>query len=326
MAITPLSLSRAFSGTPRFPSIIRPDESMVGARARSKTPIQSSVVSITDNLQTVKTGSLLYQIVSRLLLTPEQDKQLSDSLEKMQGSQPTESQSIESVEQPISSNLNINQFSLIIELSILNVNQQTLIINDQSGQFIRQTTVVEAFSMRLEISFGPQTEEVSDPLIIDVKGDGFTTSGIESGVAFDIDADGFIDQVSIPTTDDAFLALDVNGNGIIDNGSELFGDQTGYQNGFEYLASFDDNNDNKIDANDRIFNSLLMMRLINNDQFITQLSETTIQSINLGYTNTSTNTDSGDRIVQMSDYKNSDGQKGVIADLLLQYKSGLNKS
>ncbi len=322
MAITPLPLPGALSGASKFQNLLHPDGNRVNARA----PSQSSVVSITDNLQTAKSGSLLYQIVSRLLLTPEQDKQLSDSLEKLADSQSTENLPDKSVVQPVQSNEQLSQFSLEIEVTVINVNQQTLIINDQFGSLVQQTTVVEAFSMRLEVSFGPQAEEVSDPLIIDFKGDGITTSGIENGVAFDIDADGFIDQVSVPTTDDAFLALDVNGNGIIDNGSELFGDQTDYQNGFEYLASFDDNNDNKIDANDRIFNSLLMMRLINNDQFITQLSETNIQSINLDYNNASTRTDSGDRIVQISDYKNSDGQKGVVADLLLQYKSGLNKS
>ncbi|MCP3675904.1 MAG: hypothetical protein GY829_15755, partial [Gammaproteobacteria bacterium] len=221
-------------------------------------------------------------------------------------SQPVKSE-VKSEVKVISNNEIINQFSLEIEVSVINVDQQTLTINDQSGQIIRQTTVVESFSMRLEMSFGAQLEEESDPLIIDVEGDGFTTSEIEHGVAFDINADGYIDQANIVITDDGFLALDRNGNWLIDNGSELFSDQTSYQIGFEYLASFDNSNDNKIDNNDRIFNSLLMMRLINNNQFITQLSETNIQSINLDYTNTSTNTFSGDRIVQMSDYKNSKG-------------------
>ena len=49
-----------------------------------------------------------------------------------------------------------------------------------------------------------------------------------------------------------YIFNDLNGNGIIDNGTELFGDQTGFENGFSYLSSFDDNNDRVIDANDKI--------------------------------------------------------------------------
>ncbi|MCP4272380.1 MAG: hypothetical protein GY781_10495, partial [Gammaproteobacteria bacterium] len=94
--------------------------------------------------------------------------------------------------------------------------------------------------------------------------------------------------------------------------------------GFVNLASYDDNHDGKIDGNDQIFNSLLMMRLVENEQFITALSETDIKSIDLAYQNTSGTTASGDSVVQISDYQNSKGQSGVIADLLLQYKSGLS--
>jgi len=68
-----------------------------------------------------------------------------------------------------------------------------------------------------------------------------------------------------------------------------------------------------------------MMRLVDNQQFINKLSETEIESINLGYKNTSAETSAGDSIVQISDYQNSAGQTGRVADLLLQYKSGINK-
>jgi len=67
-----------------------------------------------------------------------------------------------------------------------------------------------------------------------------------------------------------------------------------------------------------------MMRLVDNEQFISALSDTDIKSINLDYKNISGSTASGDSVVQISDYQNSKGQKGVIADLLLQYKSGIS--
>ena len=59
----------------------------------------------------------------------------------------------------------------------------------------------------------------------------------------DLDADGRMDSISVPTGDDALLALDRNGNGRIDDGRELFGDQHGAANGFAELARFDDNGD-----------------------------------------------------------------------------------
>ncbi len=306
-------------------------ESLAGNRARhahsAAESSSSSVTSIPDIMQSVKESSLLYQLISRLLLSPEQDQQLSESLEKNAETTTTEQSDIERIPEVVSDiqlNTNDSQFSLTIEVEIFQIQQQTITITDDSGSMTQQTTVVEAMSIRLEVSLTQTEQEKSDPLVIDMEGDGFTTTGIEQGAKFDINADGVLDQVSVTKGDDAFLAIDSNNNGLIDDGSELFGDQSGHANGFVNLASYDDNNDGKIDGNDQIFNSLLMMRLVDNEQFITALSDTDIKSIDLAYQNTSGSTASGDTIVQISDYQNSKGQSGVIADLLLQYKSGLN--
>ena len=67
-----------------------------------------------------------------------------------------------------------------------------------------------------------------------------------------------------PDAEIAFLALDKNGNGTIDDGSELFGnatrlpDGTRAANGFVALAQYDENHDGRIDKSDRIWNSLLL--------------------------------------------------------------------
>ena len=71
-------------------------------------------------------------------------------------------------------------------------------------------------------------------------------------------------------------------------------------------------------------NSLLMMRLISNKQFISELANTDVTSTTLDYSITNSETTLGDRIVQLSEYKNLGSQKGRVADLLLQYKSGIN--
>ena len=59
------------------------------------------------------------------------------------------------------------------------------------------------------------------------------------------------------TGGDAFLAIDRNGNGSIDDGTELFGDQNGAAHGFAELAKFDSNHDGVINAQDDDFDKLL---------------------------------------------------------------------
>jgi len=110
----------------------------------------------------------------------------------------------------------------------------------------------------------------SCPILIETGTAGFRLTDLDDGVLFDIDADGDADRVSwpVPATDDAWLALDRNGNGAIDSGAELFGDATAQPdsdepNGFLALAVFDrpengGDGDGQITAADDVFGSLLL--------------------------------------------------------------------
>lgn len=115
------------------------------------------------------------------------------------------------------------------------------------------------------------------PVVVDVAGDGFSLTGAQDGVAFDVRGQGTPERVSwtSPGADDAWLALDRDGNGVIDSGKELFGDITDQPaspepNGFRALAVFDTtprggNADGVIDARDSVFSSLRLWQDVNHN-------------------------------------------------------------
>lgn len=103
----------------------------------------------------------------------------------------------------------------------------------------------------LTIQGGDQPVQV-DPLVINY--DAGSASVTEEKYAFDIDANGTLDQISFVGPGSGFLALDLNEDGVINDGSELFGPQSG--NGFDDLAQYDADGNNWIDENDAIYNKL----------------------------------------------------------------------
>ncbi len=101
-----------------------------------------------------------------------------------------------------------------------------------------------------------------DPLIIDLGEEGIKLCTLDEGVYFDLDNNGFAEKTAWIDVEDGFLALDRNGNGTVDNGGELFGDQvylkdgTKSVSGFQALKELDDNKDGVIDKNDTEFTNL----------------------------------------------------------------------
>ncbi len=143
----------------------------------------------------------------------------------------------------------------------------------------------------------PPPPRPSDPLILDLEGDGIKLTSHARGTSFDVNGDGTEEQSSWVERDrtngfdDAFLVLDKNDNGEIDSGKELFGDQNGAKNGYEELAKHDSNADGLIDANDDVYKELQLWADKDGDGETDEgelkgLEELGVTSISLKYTGT----------------------------------------
>ena len=171
--------------------------------------------------------------------------------------------------------------------------------------------------LQLNVSINAEPQK-TDPLVLDLAGNGFSTSGLQRSVRFDLDADGTLDQISVPTGDDALLAFDRNGNGRIDNGSELFGDQRGAANGFAELAKHDDNGDGRIDRQDAIFQRLSLLRFDAQGRQSSQtLQQAGVSAIALQARDVNIALGAYDEIAQLGRFEFADGRRGQAADLLL---------
>ena len=108
-----------------------------------------------------------------------------------------------------------------------------------------------AFCMETEI-YEQTSRILTDPLVINV--DSSVASVSDQKFLFDLDADGQEEEISYIGKGSGFLALDKNGDGKVNDGSELFGTKSG--DGFKDLAVYDKDGNGWIDEADDVFNRL----------------------------------------------------------------------
>lgn len=176
----------------------------------------------------------------------------------------------------------------------------------------------------IEIRIEELRIQQSDPIVLDLTGEGINLTEPGKGALFDITADGRLDSTAWVKGGTGLLAYDRNGNGSIDDGSELFGDQNGSNHGFAELAGYDENKDDKINNLDPIYKSLKVYRDQNEDGKISKnelssLPELGIRSINLDFTRASDKIN-GNFMILKGSFEREDGSVGLMGDVLLGYR------
>ncbi|MCM1190304.1 MAG: hypothetical protein NC541_13540 [bacterium] len=164
--------------------------------------------------------------------------------------------------------LMMKPLTLAANLKALNYSQETYFEESESTNFSTVGTVKTAdgreINFNVNVGMSREFQEyykddlelasftMCDPLVINLDTD--VAQLEDQTFYFDIDADGELDEVSKLRSGSGYLALDKNGDGVINDGSELFGTASG--DGFADLARYDEDGNGWIDENDAIWDKL----------------------------------------------------------------------
>ena len=171
------------------------------------------------------------------------------------------------------------------------------------------------------------TAEVTrSPLVVDLDGDGVETVGVSEGVYFDHDGNGFAEKSGWVGKDDGILVRDINNNGTIDNGTELFGNNSVLSsgenalNGFEALKELDSNKDGVFNSSDEAWNTVKVWKdsnqngIVDNSELLS-LEQANIAGINLNYNEQELVDGNGNTHAQTGTIIKTDGSSGTITDV-----------
>lgn len=170
-------------------------------------------------------------------------------------------------------------------------------------------------------------ENSRSPLVVDLDGDGkIETVSTDGNVHFDFDSNQKIENSGWIGKDEGFLVRDLNGNGQIDNGTEMFGNHTVLQNGknavngFEALKALDSNGNGKFDAEDEAWSQVKVWRdantngIVDSGELLT-LEQAGIESINLKYDYQKEADENGNLEIQQGTFNRTDGTTGKVSDV-----------
>jgi len=154
------------------------------------------------------------------------------------------------------------------------------IIKTEDGQEVHfEIELAMSRSFRQELRIESESRRLTDPLVLNFAG---TAADLgETSFDFDLNSDGQTEQISSLKAGSGFLALDKNQDGVINNGSELFGPTDG--NGFSELSVYDLDGNGFIDESDSIFEELkIFTQDSEGNQRLSSLKEKGVGAISLG--------------------------------------------
>lgn len=167
---------------------------------------------------------------------------------------------------------------------------------------------------------------IMSPLTLDLDGDGLETLAISSDVRFDHDGNSYFERTGWVAPDDGLLARDLNGNGKIDSGAELFGNFTRLANGaraangFDALRELDGNQDGRIDAADAAYAGLRIWKDGNSNgqtdsgEMLT-LAEAGVTAIATAYEQSNKVDSQNNQHRQLGQFTRPDGSWGQVHDV-----------
>ncbi|MDS0790358.1 hypothetical protein OSB94_19905 [Proteus vulgaris] len=172
-----------------------------------------------------------------------------------------------------------------------------------------------------------EQQEAETPLVIALTESGIFTLPDDDSIHFDHNNDEVKESTGWIDNNSAFLVFDKNKNGVIDNGNEMFGNNTsniseGYaKHGFEALSQYDSNQDNRIDKSDIIWSSLNLWIDKNIDgktdaDELIKIECSGIESINLNYKKNGVIDENGNQFLLASDVVWNDGHHTEISDIV----------
>jgi hypothetical protein len=242
------------------------------------------------------------------------------------------------------------------DFAALTTSQLQALTIDQLGALTTDQTCAVAssqFSALSATQLAALPANYATPLVLDLDGDGVETRSYADGTRFDLDVDGDLDRTGWVSPDDGLLVRDLDGDGLINDGTELFGSATRLpdgsvaRDGFEALASLDSNGDGRIDADDPAFAELRVWQDRNSDGLtgadeLKTLGDLSINSLG-SQPSVQLRADQGNLIGLSSTYDSPDGSReladvwflapgvqtdpaSALSDALERYDSGLESS
>ena len=220
--------------------------------------------------------------------------------------------------------------------SVLTQDSSESLTFEALGQVTTEDGYQIDFMLALDFERATHTEQVNqfvgnrdliDPLMINLSGGAveFTDLTFE----FDLDSDGDLESIAQTASGSGFIVFDKNQNGEIDNGSEMFGPQTGQ--GFAELSQFDEDGNGWIDENDAIYAELGVMTFNGKGRETVSLMEAEVGAIFLGSvaSDYDVNTTSGmfvGKIKQSGAALAEDGRVLLMQEVhLAEYTEGVNR-